>query len=66
MRSQKNNLASVGDARRHQFIVLVDANGDNTAGHHVAEILERRLLTVPFCVVKKMNLPSSSSRAPAE
>src|SRR5215475_1393602 len=44
VRGQKNNLVTVGEAGRDQFVVLLDANGDNSAGHHVTEVLERCLL----------------------
>src|SRR5581483_1388466 len=48
MRRQEDQLRAVGDARGHKLIVLVDADGDNAAGHHVRKILERRLLYRPL------------------
>ena len=42
--ARKTICAAVGDARLDQFVVLVDADGDDAAGHDVGEVLERRLL----------------------
>jgi len=39
MRGQKDDLASVGNARLYQFVAVVDANGDNAARHDIAEVL---------------------------
>ena len=35
---------AVGDAGLDQFIVLVDADGDDAAGHDIGEVFERGLL----------------------
>jgi hypothetical protein len=44
VRGEEDNLAAVGDAGGDQFIVLVDADGDDATSHDVAEVLERGLL----------------------
>src|SRR5512146_2708932 len=44
VRGQEDDLVAVGHAGVHQFVVLINADGDNAARHHVAEVLERRLL----------------------
>ena len=42
--ARKIICVAVGDARGDQFVVLLDADGDNAARHDVGEVLERRLL----------------------
>ena len=42
--ARKTICDAVGDARGDQFVVLVDADGDDAARHDVGEVLERGLL----------------------
>ena len=44
MRGEEDDLLAVGDAGADEFVVLVDADGDDAARHDVGEVLERRLL----------------------
>ena len=44
MRRQEDDLAAVGDSHAYQLVIRVDADGDDAARHHVAEVLQRRLL----------------------
>ena len=43
-RGEEDDLVAVSAAGRHQFVFLLDADGDDAARHHVAEVLQRRLL----------------------
>ena len=40
-----------------QFVVLLDADGDNAARHHVREIFKLVFFTVPLRVAKKTYSP---------
>ena len=44
MRGQEDNLAAVGERGADQLVPLVDADGDDPARHHIAEIFQRRFL----------------------
>ena len=37
-----------------QFVALIDADGDDAARHHIAEIFQRVFFTVPLRVAKKI------------
>ena len=39
VRSQEDDLIAVGEGGTDQFVVLVDADGDDAARHHVGEVL---------------------------
>ena len=41
---EEDDLLAVGDAGGDELVVLVDADGDDAAGHDVGEVLERGLL----------------------
>ena len=44
VRGEENNLRAIGDAGGDELIFLIDANGNDAAGHDVGEILERSFL----------------------
>ena len=44
MRGEEDDLLAVGERSADQFVVFVDADGDDAARHDVGEIFERRLL----------------------
>src|SRR6185437_9876707 len=44
LRGQEDDLVAVGHAGVHQFVIFINADGDDAARHHVAEVLERGLL----------------------
>ena len=48
MRGEEDDLRAVGDAGGDELVVLVDADGDDAAGHDVGEVLERSFLDGAF------------------
>jgi hypothetical protein len=44
MRGQEDDLIAVGAASANQLVIVVDADGNNAARHHIAKVLERSLL----------------------
>src|SRR5262249_43045513 len=44
VRGQKHDAVPIGDAGGNQFIVFLDADGDDAARHDITEVLQRRFL----------------------
>jgi hypothetical protein len=44
MRGQEHDLMTVRETGGNQFVVLFNADGDDAARHHIAEVFERGLL----------------------
>src|SRR5581483_6052437 len=44
VRCQEDDLLAIGERRGYQFVAAVDVDGDDAAGHHVAEVFYFRLL----------------------